>query len=192
MIDPTHARPATAGLDDRHVVVTAAGDLLEARGAGANEDRTVAMGSMFAVTTQGTVNSGAPAVGYRVVAAVPWSGIGVQPAAGALVGLDVALNDLDGTLLASNDWAAVTPFAQPIAWNTVQLAAAASGGDPSGGVGGVGGNGVGDGDGSGGSGAAMQRGCSAGGRADDAASASGLALVVLALVAFARRRRDRA
>jgi MYXO-CTERM domain-containing protein len=185
MIDPTHARPPTAGPDDRHVVVTAAGDLLEARGAGANEDRSVAMGSTFAVTTQGTVNSGAPAVGYRIVAAVPWSGIGVQPMAGALVGIDVALNDLDGTQLASNDWAAVRPFAHPILWNTVQLAAAeAGGGDP---AGGVGGNAAGGGDGTGGNGSTVRAGC--GVAPDDAASASGLVFVVLALLGISRRRR---
>ena len=186
MIDPTHARAATPGLDDRHVVVTAAGDLLEARGAGANEDRSVVMGSTYGVNTNGTVNSGAPAVGYRVVAAVPWSGIGVQPAAGALMGLDVALNDLDGTSLASGDWAGVTPFAQPIAWNTVQLAAAAGGGDPSGGVGG---NAAGGGDGAGGNGATMHAGCAVAVGGADANGGLGWSLVLLALALVSWRRR---
>ena len=128
LLDPQHARALTPGSDARHVVVNEAGDLLEASGAGAGEDRSLAMGSTYAVTT----TSG----GYRVILAVPWSGIGVTPSAGMVLGADVALNDLDGTQLASADWAGVTPFAQPIRWNSVQLAAAANGGQP--GVGGGG------------------------------------------------------
>lgn len=96
------------------------------------------MGTTYAVTT----TSG----GYRVILAVPWSGIGVTPSAGLVLGADVALNDLDGTQLASGDWAGVTPFAQPIRWNGVQLAAA-SGGQP-----GVGGGGSVDGPAAGGGG----------------------------------------
>lgn len=138
LVDPLHDRSAAPDADDRHVIVTAAGDVLEARGAGAGEDRSIVMGSTVAVTTQGTVNSGAPASGYRVVAAVPWSGIGTAPAAGAVLGLDLALNDLDGTMLTSADWAAEKPFAQPLGWRAITLAAPAASGMPSDGVGGNG------------------------------------------------------
>ncbi len=186
MLDPLDTRALAPGSDVRHVVVNAAGDLLEARGAGANEDRSITMGSTYAVTTNGTVNSGAPAVGYRVILAVPWSGIGASPSAGMVLGADVALNDLDGTQLSSADWAGVTPFAQPSRWNAVQLAAAATGGQPGDGTGGN--TGPEDAPGSGGG---VHHGCSLGDDLDEATE-RGLIFFVLPLVALSRLRRRRA
>jgi len=188
MLDPLHARAAVPGSDVRHVVVNAAGDLLEASGAGAGEDRSLAMGSTYAVTTDGVVNSGAPAVGYRVIVAVPWSGIGVTPSAGMVLGADVALDDLDGTQLSSSDWATVTPFAQPARWNAVQLAASSAGGQPGDGTGG---NADGPADAPGTVGGA-HHGCSIGaGGADDRAAEHGLIFFVLPLAALGRWSRSR-
>ena len=147
------------------------------------------MGTSYAVTTDGTVNSGAPAIGYRVIMAVPWSGIGLTPVAGAVLGLDLGLDDLDGATLAANDWAAVTPFAQPIRWNSVQLAAPAGAGPGDG----TGGNAESGGATGGGAGAnAMHAGCSLGAPRPLGSSGAGAAIVlVFAMVALATCRRRR-
>jgi hypothetical protein len=184
LLDPTHAKSATADASDRHLIVTVAGDVLEARGAGAGEDRSFVIGATTVVTTQGTVGSGMPATGYRVVAAVPWSGLGVTPAAGLVLGADLALNDLDGTQLTSGDWAGITPFAQPIRWNAIALSAAANGegGTPSDGSGGNGATPSSDGM----PGSAHVHGCAIGAPADAAPSTLAILVVALAL-----RRRGR-
>ncbi|HZS40413.1 MAG TPA: sugar-binding protein [Polyangia bacterium] len=124
LIDPLHDRSPAPDADDRHVIVTAAGDLLDARGAGAGEDRSVTLGVDYAVTANGVVNGGQPSQGYRVAMAIPWSALGVTPNAGRTLGLDLALNDLGASALASRDWAGASPFAQPSRWNAVQLDAA--------------------------------------------------------------------
>jgi MYXO-CTERM domain-containing protein len=182
LFDPLRERSAGADAGDRHLIVTAAGDELEARGAGASEDRSFVIGATTVVTTQGTVGSGMPATGYRVVAAIPWSGLGVTPAPGLVLGADLALNDLDGTQLTSGDWAGITPFAQPIRWNAIALAGS-NGGTPSDGIGGNGAS-AGNDDTSGG---ASRHGCAVGGDAD----ATSWVWVLAFLVAALARRRHR-
>ena len=196
MIDPMRARAATPGPDVRHVIVSATGDLLEADGAGSGENRAVTMGTSYAVRDDGTVNGGTPAVGYRVIMAVPWSGIGVVPAVGSVLGLDLALDDLDGTSLTSNDWAAITPFAQPIRWNAVQLGAPGGGAPGDGAPGdGTGGNAESGGaSGGAGAGGALHAGCSVSIGARDAGGASsgaGAGALVVALLALAWLRERR-
>jgi MYXO-CTERM domain-containing protein len=176
MLDPARDQSATPDADDRHLIVTAAGDVLEARGAGAGEDRSFVIGAATAATMQ--------AGGYRVLVAVPWSGIGVAPAPGMVIGADLALNDLDGAQLTSADWAVVTPFAQPARWNAIMLSAATAAGTPSDGVGG---NGAGGSDGTGGLGAApgaTHGGCGVGGDGDGGTPW----LVLVVLLALVRRR----
>jgi hypothetical protein len=184
MLDPLDGRALTAGTDVRHVIVNVAGDLLEARGAGAGEDRSVALGTSYAVTANGTVGSGT-SVGYRVIAAVPWSGLGVTPAAGLVLGGDVALDDLDGTALSAGDWAGVTPFAQPLRWHALQLAGSAAAGQPGDGTGGgVGGGGAED---QPGAAAPGGHGCSLGGASDGASALASLWLSLVALALLGRR-----
>jgi MYXO-CTERM domain-containing protein len=183
LFDPLRERSASTDMSDRHLIVTAAGDELEARGAGASEDRSFVIGATTVVTTQGTVGSGMPASGYRVVAAIPWSGLGVTPAAGLVLGADLALNDLDGTQLTSGDWAGITPFAQPIRWNAIELAAGSGGGTPSDGIGGNGAT-AGNADTPG---AARTHGCAVGAGADAPSSPWVVALLV-GVIACRRRR----
>jgi MYXO-CTERM domain-containing protein len=182
LLDPLRERTASADAGDRHLIVTAAGDELEARGAGAGEDRSFVIGATTVVTTQGSVGGSTPATGYRVVAAIPWSGLGVTPAAGLVLGADLALNDLDGTQLTSGDWAGITPFAQPIRWNALVLAASGDGATPSDGLGGNGATTGNDGT----SGGAHIRGCAVGADTD---APSWAWIVALAVAAVARRRR---
>jgi hypothetical protein len=134
LLDPKHDRSATPDDDDRHVIITAAGDLLEAKRAGANEDRSLSMGTRYAVTDGAT--------GYHIVAAIPWSGIGVPPTAGMQLGIDLALNDLSSSGLTSADWVSMSPFAQPMRWKTLSLYGAAPGTAPADGEPGIGGGGT--------------------------------------------------
>jgi hypothetical protein len=172
LLDPKRTRTPGASPDDRHVIVTAVGDLLEAAGAGQGEDRSLTLGTTYQAT--------ATAGGYHIDMAIPWSGLGVTPSAGMVLGVDLGLHDLDGTQLSSADWAGATPFAQPILWNGVQLAGASAGDVPMEGTGtGPGGMGV-----SGGA-ASTAAGCVMGGGAPSGA------WLLLLLFALVRRRATR-
>jgi hypothetical protein len=175
MLDPKHTRTPQATLDDRHVIVTALGDLLEANGCGQGEDRSASFGTTYQIDMI--------AGGYRVTMAIPWSGLGVTPSAGMVLGADLALNDLDGTKLSSGDWASAMPFAQPVLWNGVQLQAASAPSDP-------GGSGMGPGGTGGGGGGSMtggaSQGCAIGGNAP-----AGAWLLLLLAFALVRRRASR-
>lgn len=178
MLDPKHTRTPQATPDDRHVIVTALGDLLEANGCGQGEDRSASFGTTYKVDMI--------AGGYRITMAIPWSGLGVTPSAGMVLGADLGLNDLDGTQLSSADWAGALPFAQPLLWNGVQLEAASAGGAPMGGTGmGPGGNGSGGGSDPGMASNGASQGCAVGG------SAPGGAWILLLLFALVRRRATR-
>ncbi|MGM0576054.1 MAG: sugar-binding protein [Myxococcota bacterium] len=123
MVDPLLTETASPDADDRHVVVTASGDLLDAQGAGSTEDVSLDMAVLRAVVADGTLDGAADDVGYTVEVAVPWADLGVSPAAGDQVGADLALNDVSGGTLSYDDWAGVIPFAQPAAWKRLEMSA---------------------------------------------------------------------
>jgi hypothetical protein len=60
---------------------------------------------------------------YTVELAIPWAALGVPaPAAGAELGLDLAVNDLDADgVLRPFDWAGLSRFAQPALWKRARF-----------------------------------------------------------------------
>jgi hypothetical protein len=129
LLDPrrSHVTPDANG---RHVIATAHGDVFDGAGAGTTGDPTFDFtGLVPSVTVTGTFDDAAPDTGYRIAFAIPWSQIPLEPgvtvAAGLVVGADLALDDLDASGLVVADWANVNPFAQPDAWNELQLVDAA-------------------------------------------------------------------
>ncbi len=121
MIDPLLTRSATPDGDDRHVIVSAAGDVLDANGAGASEDRSADLGVEQSVALEGTLDDASADTGWRVELAIPWSAIGITPSAGTHLGADVALDDASAGGLEYADWAGLTSFATPSAWNELRL-----------------------------------------------------------------------
>lgn len=130
LLDPGLERGGAPDAADRHVIVSAGGDLLDAAGAGATEDRSLTMGATHVVVVDGTLGGGAADGGYRVELRIPWAALGVAaPEAGVVLGGDLALNDATAAALASADWAGLTAFARPDRWNELRLSATLAG-DP--------------------------------------------------------------
>ncbi len=123
MIDPLLTRTDTPDTDDRHVIVSAKDDLLDANGAGAAEDRSADLGVTWAVIADGTLDDATADTGWRAEIAIPWSALSITPAAGARLGADVALDDASGSGLEYADWAGLTTFAVPSRWNELRLLA---------------------------------------------------------------------
>ena len=123
MFDPLLERTAMPTTDDRQLIASAAGDIYDARGAGATGDPSFDLAGLTSqAIAHGTFNDGSPDTGYQIAVRIPWSSLGVsQPAAGTQLGLDLALDDLDATGLTYADWASLTPFAQPAKWHSIQL-----------------------------------------------------------------------
>ncbi|MCB9788618.1 MAG: DUF4091 domain-containing protein [Deltaproteobacteria bacterium] len=121
MLDPLWTATAAPDADDRHVIVSAAGDLLDAQGAGATEDRSLSMGITRAVTRFGILDDAASDIGYVVELAIPWTSLGITPAAGAVFGADLALNNATADTVVTADWAGLATYAQPAAWGIIQL-----------------------------------------------------------------------
>ncbi|MGE5180773.1 MAG: sugar-binding protein [Acidobacteriota bacterium] len=124
MLDPQHTRTAMPTPDDRQLIASASGDIYDARGAGATGDPSFDLAGLAShAIAHGTFNDAAPDTGYQVAVRIPWASLGVTSvAAGAQLGVDLALDDLDASGLTYADWAAVIPFAQPSLWHTIRLA----------------------------------------------------------------------
>ncbi|MFL5300415.1 MAG: sugar-binding protein, partial [Anaeromyxobacteraceae bacterium] len=118
------ANDKAAALDPSHFhfLVNANGDLTDERGNAGAWDRGFTSGAIASAVRTST--------GYAVELKVPWSGLGVAPCAGLVLGLDVAVNDVDqaGTMPKQVDWANLQRFAQPNRWNALRLSPAVSGG----------------------------------------------------------------
>jgi hypothetical protein len=127
LLDPLLERTPTPTDDDRQLIVSAAGDVYDARGAGATGDASFDFAGLAVRTrVDGTLNDALPDHGYRIVVAIPWAALGLSSvAAGQQLGLDLGLDNLDATGLSFADWAGVVPFAQPSAWPQVRLVGAA-------------------------------------------------------------------
>jgi uncharacterized protein (TIGR03382 family) len=138
MLDPERARTVAPDMTDRHLIVTAQGDVRDASGAGSTENASFDIAGL-------AVRATPDATGYQIAVSIPWSGIGATPSVGLVMGGDLALNDLDAGGLMYADWAQLSSFAQPARWNEIELV------DATGGPGGAGGNP--------GTGATMDSGC---------------------------------
>jgi hypothetical protein len=114
LLDPQLARAVVAGPDVRQVIASAAGDVYDAQGAGANGDPSFDLAGL-------QVQAKRTAQGYQVVARIPWQALGVTGATGLELGLDLALDDLDASGLSYADWAGIAPFAQPDRWHSIRL-----------------------------------------------------------------------
>jgi hypothetical protein len=115
LLDLVGDRSAAPDADDRHLVVNASGDLTDEQGASGGWNRSWTSNAKVAV-------SGVPG-SYSVEMAIPWSSLGVSsPAAGKVIGIDLANNDLDADgVLRQFDWAGLSRFAQPSLWKKARL-----------------------------------------------------------------------
>ncbi|MEZ4269072.1 MAG: DUF6067 family protein [Myxococcota bacterium] len=127
MLDPLWTATEQPDADDRHVIVSARGDLLDAQGTGANENRAISMGITRAVVRYGILDDAASDIGYNVEFAIPWTSLGISPDAGRLFGADFALNDATATTVETADWAGLASYAQPSVWGIIQLSPFVSG-----------------------------------------------------------------
>ncbi len=119
LLDPGLTRTAAVDADDRHVLVNAAGDFTDEAGSSGGWSRAWTSNAKVAV-------AGIPGE-YRIELAIPWSAIGMAaPASGAVMGIDLAANDLDADgVLHQFDWARLTRFAQPALWRRARFDARA-------------------------------------------------------------------
>jgi hypothetical protein len=129
MLDPALARTALATLAQTQVIVSAANDKYDALGAGSTGDAAYDLAGLeWQATIDGTLDDQSSDRGYRVAMRIPWSSlmlpVNVAVAPGLVLGLDLALDNLDAAGLRYADWAGVEPFAQPSRWNQVRLAGA--------------------------------------------------------------------
>ena len=141
LLDPAKSRTVAPDATDRHLIVTAQGDVRDASGAGSTENAS------FDIAGLG-VRANHDATGYQIAVSIPWAALGATPSVGLVMGGDLALNDLDATGLTYADWAQLSSFAQPARWNEIALVDATG----SGGTGGAGGSNPG-------TGATMDGGC---------------------------------
>jgi hypothetical protein len=73
--------------------------------------------------TNGTLNATGTDVGYTIEARIAWIDLGVTPAAGNFMRVDLAVGDRDGAATKTEefDWAGLSTFNNPGAWKDVKL-----------------------------------------------------------------------
>lgn len=96
---------------------------LRGNGAGGKDPSYNAASLMAEVVVNGTLNASGSDVGYTVELRIAWANLGVTPAAGHTMRLDAAVGDKDtgNTRTEEFDWAGLTTFNNPSAWNEVRL-----------------------------------------------------------------------
>ena len=78
--------------------------------------------ALFAVQYEGTLNDSTGLDrGFCAELAVPWSEIGLSPAAGQKLGIDFASGDAEGAQEHLWDWCGARPFRQPSVYGTLLL-----------------------------------------------------------------------
>jgi MYXO-CTERM domain-containing protein len=99
------------------------GNPYDAYGSGATGDTSFASQIAAAFTLDGTLNDTMPDKGYSVIIRIPWSDLDLAPANGLAFGFDAAINDIDEPLgsFLYQDWAVLSPFAQPDKWGQLTL-----------------------------------------------------------------------
>jgi hypothetical protein len=101
----------------------AVGDL-RGNGAGGKDASFNASSFLAKAVPNGTLNSPGADVGYTVELRISWGDLGVTPAAGHFMRLDLAVDDddTDNTTTEEFDWAGLTSnFNKPSGWKDVQL-----------------------------------------------------------------------
>jgi MYXO-CTERM domain-containing protein len=58
---------------------------------------------------------------YDVELAVPWAALGIEPERGALMGVDLSLDDAGLSKVSSTNWSGVIGFENPAQWNELIL-----------------------------------------------------------------------
>ncbi|MEM9864942.1 MAG: sugar-binding protein, partial [Myxococcota bacterium] len=107
--------------DDLQLVVSARGALFTSRRVDVD----------VATTARGTFNDDVDDEGYVIEAAIPWDSLGVSPAEGLTMGIDLALDDRarpdDGSerggTNATSDWADLASYRDPPQWCALTLGA---------------------------------------------------------------------
>lgn len=122
MIDVANDKSAAPNANDYHILINVNGDVTDERGtASGTWDRSWTSSAAHIVARTST--------GYSVEVRVPWTSMGASPCAGALIGLDVATNDVQAAGQAPKpyDWSQLTRFAQPSLWGNLSLSAVTAG-----------------------------------------------------------------
>jgi hypothetical protein len=121
LLDAAFTRTEAPDGDDRQLIVTALGDVLDANGVGPKADLGADFGVERAIIPVGSFGDDSGDTGYLLEARIPWEALGVVPQGGLVVGADLCVNDANATGVASGDWAALEDFAKPSRWNELQL-----------------------------------------------------------------------
>ncbi|HYD41941.1 MAG TPA: glycoside hydrolase domain-containing protein [Anaeromyxobacter sp.] len=121
LLDVKNDKAVALGANHFHLLVNANGDLTDERGNAGAWDRSWTSGA--------TSTAARTASGWAVELRVPWAALGVAPCAGATLGLDFAIEDVDqaGASPKPFDWAQLSRFAQPSRWGTLVLTALVAG-----------------------------------------------------------------
>jgi len=119
-LDTNHNGGATMQVDDYHFIINLNGALVDDQGTGSGKNYSWTSHINYAIDLDGTLNDDSDADnGYVVEVAIPWSDIGGVPVAGDIMGLDLAVNDNDGTAVRYFDWCNLSSWAVPDGWGNM-------------------------------------------------------------------------
>ena len=104
-------------VDDYHFIINLNGALVDDQGTGSGKDYSWTGHIDYAIDLGGTLNDDSDTDdGYVMEVAIPWSDIGGAPLTGDVMGLDMVVNDDDGTEVQSFDWCNLASWAVPDGW----------------------------------------------------------------------------
>ena len=116
-LDTNHNGGATMQVDDYHFIINLNGALVDDQGTGSGKNYSWTSHINYAIDLDGTLNDDSDTDnGYVIEVAIPWSDIGDVPVAGDIMGLDLAVNDNDGTAVRYFDWCNLSSWAVPDGW----------------------------------------------------------------------------
>jgi len=129
MLDSAHdGSTAETDENDFHLLVGATGTVRDAQGGTLPYDATYEMAElMLSTEVDGTPDDLEPDSGWRHELGIAWSDLGITacPEPGTIVGGNLALNDETRsggeTMHDTGDWAGLTIYANPAAWNDLLL-----------------------------------------------------------------------
>jgi PKD repeat protein len=116
-LDTSHDGGAAMQVDDYHFIINLNGALVDDQGTGSGKNYSWTSHINYAINIDGTLNDDSDTDnGYVIEVAIPWSDIGGAPVTGDIIGLDLAVNDRDGTEVQSFDWCNLASWAVPDGW----------------------------------------------------------------------------